>query len=329
MFTKKKYRGLGLLSGWLDSMLAAAVLREQGIEVAGVCFVTPFYGAERARQSAAHLKLPLQVVDFTEKFFPLIFAPPHGFGKGHNPCIDCHILMLREAAALMTVQGFDFLFTGEVLGQRPMSQHRGSLNLVARESGYPDLVLRPLSARLLKPTLPEREGWVDRERLLNLNGRGRKPQIALAQTYGITQYPAPAGGCLLTDPRYVARFKELLAHSEGPGPRDAELLKLGRHFRLPGGAKAVVGRIEKENDALLNLKAPGELLFKVQGFPGPSVLIPLDAAPDDLKIAAALAAAYSDAPLGTPVTVAATLDHDTRTFQLDTPAKDEFKEWLI
>ena len=177
----KTIRALGLFSGGLDSMLAAAVLRAQGIDVTLVCFVTPFFGAKRARESAAHLGLPLREVDLTDKFLPLIYDPPHGWGRGHNPCIDCHTLMLREAGALMAAEGFDFLFTGEVLGQRPMSQNRGSLNLIARESGFADLLLRPLSAKSLKTTAPEVRGWVDRERLLNLSGRGRKRQMALAQ----------------------------------------------------------------------------------------------------------------------------------------------------
>lgn len=325
----KKSRALGLLSGGLDSMLAAAVLQAQGIEVTGVSFVTPFFGADRAREAAAHLHLPLLVVDLFEKFLPLLFTPPHGFGREHNPCVDCHILMLREAGAIMEAKGLDFLFTGEVLGQRPMSQHRGALNLVARESGNPDLVLRPLSARLLKPTRPELLGWVDRERLLNLSGRGRKRQMALASEYGLTRYPSPAGGCLLTDPGYAARLKELLRHQEVVSRRDLEVLKWGRHFRLPGGAKAVVGRNHRENEALQDFLTPGDLILKVLEHPGPLVLVPGAAGEGDLEEAAALAAAYSDAPSGALVTVAAQDQAPARLFHLATPPKDRFKERLI
>jgi len=326
----RQIRALGLFSGGLDSMLAAAVLRAQGIDVTLINFVTPFYGAERARESAALLGLPLMVVDLTEKFFPLIYAPPHGFGRGHNPCIDCHILMLREAGALMLAEGFDFLFSGEVLGQRPMSQHRGALNLVARESGFPDLVLRPLSAKLLKPTRPELEGWVDREQLFDLSGRGRKRQMTLAPEYGISRYPAPAGGCLLTDPGYAGRLKELLRQQPAPVSRqDLELLKWGRHFRLAGGAKAVVGRNKRENEALLALKGPGDLLLKVQDYPGPLVWLPGSASEEDLKEAAALTAAYSDAPTGTPVTVTTQNDTPGPLFPLTTPLKDEFRGRMI
>jgi tRNA-specific 2-thiouridylase len=325
----QKKRALGLFSGGLDSMLAAAVLREQGIEVAGVTFITPFFGPERARESAAHLGIPLIEQDITEIYYPLLVAPPHGFGSRHNPCIDCHILMLREAGALMESRGFDFLFTGEVLGQRPMSQHRGSLILVARESGYQELIVRPLSARLLAPTRPELLGWVDRERLLDISGRSRKRQMELASRFGITKYPSPAGGCLLTDPGYASRLKELLARNAKPPRRDLELLKWGRHFRLPGGDKVVVGRTHKENEAIGRLVASGDLVLRVQGYPGPLVLVPVAA---DLKVmeeAGLLAASYSDAPAGCEVTVSVQQAGQTHLVKATAGPKDRFKEWLI
>lgn len=329
MTMTKTIRALGLFSGGLDSMLAAAVLRAQGIDVTLVCFVTPFFGAARARESAAHLGLPLIEVDLTDKYLPLIYDPPHGWGRGHNPCIDCHTLMLREAGALMAAAGFDFLFTGEVLGQRPMSQNRGSLNLVARESGFADLLLRPLSAKSLKTTQPEVQGWVDRERLLNLSGRGRTRQLALAVDFGITKFPAPAGGCLLTDPRYATRIKELLRHVQEASRSDLELLKYGRHFRLPGGAKAVVGRIQRENEAIETLISPGDFLLKVEQYPGPLVLGRGVASEEDLAAAAELVAAYSDAPEGAPVTVTAAPGGSDRVIRLTTPTKDRFKPWLV
>jgi tRNA U34 2-thiouridine synthase MnmA/TrmU len=310
-------------------MLAALVLMDQGVEVVGVCFASPFFGAAKAREAAAQLHIALREIDLSEKFLPLLYRPPHGWGRGHNPCIDCHILMLREAGALMEGEGCDFLFTGEVLGQRPMSQNRGTLTLVARESGYSELVLRPLSAKLLKPTQPELLGWVDRERLLDISGRGRKRQIALAQEYGISKYPAPAGGCLLTDPGYAARLKELLKHQETVSPRELELLKWGRHFRLPGGAKAIVGRTHRENEAILELAAPGDLILKLQDYPGPKVLIPGGATENAAQEAAALAAAYGDAPTDAQVTVIVQENHNTRLIHLTTPTKDQFRHWLI
>ncbi|MFZ5452205.1 MAG: tRNA 4-thiouridine(8) synthase ThiI [Thermodesulfobacteriota bacterium] len=325
----KLKRGLGLFSGGLDSMLAAAVLRAQGLEVTGIFFTTPFFGPDRARQSAAHLQLPLIVADITDKFFPLIYDPPRGFGKGHNPCIDCHLLMLREAAALMETEGFDFLFTGEVLGQRPMSQNRGSLNLIARESGVAELLLRPLSAKLLTPTQPELLGWVDREKLLDLSGRGRKRQMALAVASGITNYPAPAGGCLLTDPGYAARLKETLRHQGEVSRRDLELLKWGRHFRLPRGSKAVVGRTQRDNEALEGLIEAGDLVLKVVGYPGPLVLVIGHPSTGDLQEAAGLAAAYSDAAIETQVAVAVQGGPEPSRFHLTAPPKARFKEWLV
>jgi tRNA U34 2-thiouridine synthase MnmA/TrmU len=309
-------------------MLAGAVLRAQGIDVTFICFASPFFGPRRAREAAAHLNLPLIEVDLTEKFYPLLSAPPHGFGRGHNPCIDCHALMIREAGAVMKAEGFDFVFTGEVLGQRPMSQNRGSLNLVAKESGLADLLLRPLSAKLLKATKPELEGWVDRERLLNLSGRGRKRQIALAPEYGITRYPAPAGGCLLTDPGFALRLKELLRHRERPSRTELELLKWGRHFRLPGGAKAVVGRTQRENEAILALKAPGDLCLKLESHPGPVVLLGGGNDDQDLRTAAGLAAAYSDAPTGAAVRIMVNQDPG-RLLRLQAPPKDRFKDLRI
>jgi tRNA-specific 2-thiouridylase len=325
----KKICALGLFSGGLDSMLAAAWLRRQGIEVEGISFISPFFGAARPQESAAHLGIPLRVVDFTAKFLPLIYRPPHGFGRGHNPCIDCHILMLREAGAVMLAEGFDFLFTGEVLGQRPMSQNRGSLNLVARESGFADLLLRPLSARFLRATRPELLGWIDRDRLLDISGRGRKRQIALAPEVGITRYPAPAGGCLLTDPSYSARLKELLSHQSQASPREFELLKWGRHFRLAGGAKVVVGRTQRENEAILSLLGPKDWVLQIEGYPGPIVLAPVNAGEGDLEGAAGLAAAYSDAPSGTTVKISVQQGLESRRLQLTTPTKEPFKQWLV
>jgi tRNA-specific 2-thiouridylase len=325
----QKKRALGLFSGGLDSMLAAAVLRDQGIEVEGVAFATPFFGPERARESAAHLDMPLIEEDITEIYYPLLLAPPHGFGSRHNPCIDCHILMLRQAGVIMAARGFDFLFTGEVLGQRPMSQHRGSLILVARESGYQELIVRPLSAKLLAPTRPELLGWVDRERLLDISGRSRKHQMELASRLGITKYPTPAGGCLLTDPGYAGRLKELLGRTDKPSRRDLELLKWGRHFRLPGGAKVVVGRTHKENEAISRLLANHDLALRVQGFPGPLVLV---SGASDLQVmeeAGLLAASYSDAPEGLEVTVSARQSGQTHLVKVTAVPKGRFKEWLI
>ncbi len=237
--------------------------------------------------------------------------------------------MIREAGVVMRAEGFDLVFTGEVLGQRPMSQNRGSLNVVAKASGLAGVLLRPLSAKLLQPTRPELAGWVDRERLLDLSGRSRKRQIALAAEYGISRYPAPAGGCLLTDPGFALRLKELLRHQGRASRAELELLKWGRHFRLPGGAKAVVGRIQRENEAIANLQAPGDCSLHVENYPGPLVLVSGAATEADLGAAAGLAAAYSDAPEGAPVRVSLEEGGSVRILELVAPAKERFKGLLI
>ena len=301
----KRARALGLFSGGLDSMLAALVLRAQGVEVTGMVWVTPFFTPERAAESAAAIDLPIKVEDFTDRYLHLLYEPPRGFGKWMNPCIDCHLLMLREAGKIMEAEGYDFLFTGEVVGQRPFSQNKGSLNFIARESGYGDLLLRPLSARLLKTTRPEREGLVDRDRLLNISGRGRKRQMELAAQFGITSYPAPAGGCLLTNPGYSARLRDLVQHRPQSEltRRDLDLLKWGRHFRLKPHHEGIVGRDQRDNEALELLVRPGDVVLKAELYPGPLVVIPQAPAEADLTMAAALCASYSDAPPGEMVAV--------------------------
>jgi tRNA-uridine 2-sulfurtransferase len=301
----KRARALGLFSGGLDSMLAALVLRAQGLEVTGMVWVTPFFSSERAAESAASIDLPILVEDFTDRYLPLLYDPPRGFGKWMNPCIDCHLLMLRQAGKIMETAGYDFLFTGEVVGQRPFSQNKGSLNLIARESGYGDVLLRPLSARLLKTTRPEREHLVDRDRLLNISGRGRKPQMELAAQFGITSYPAPAGGCLLTNPGYSARLRDLVQHRPQSklNRRDLDLLTWGRHFRVTPDLKVIVGRDQRDNEALETLVRPGDVVLQAELYPGPLVLIPQAPAEVDLTLAATLCASYSAAPLGAMVAV--------------------------
>ena len=242
-------RAIGLLSGGLDSMLAARLMTDQNIEVVGMAFVTPFFGPEKARQAAEQLRIPLQVLDITQPHWAMLRRPRYGYGKGMNPCIDCHALMLHEAGKLKESLGADFLLPGKSLGQRPFSQTKPSLRAVEKASGCLDLILRPLSARMLPETRPEREGLVDRARLLDISGRSRKRQMALAETYGLKNYPSPAGGCLLTDPIFSRRLKELLAHFPEPELREIELLKTGRHFRLHPQLKLIIGRNKKENEA--------------------------------------------------------------------------------
>ncbi len=322
-------RAIGLLSGGLDSMLAARLIKDQNIDVLGVAFVTPFFGPEKAQQAADRLQLPLRVLDITRPHWTMLQQPRYGYGKGLNPCIDCHALMLREAGKLMESVGAGFLFTGEVLGQRPFSQTRPSLRAVEKTSGYLDLILRPLSALLLPETRPEREGLVDRSRLLDISGRSRKRQMALAENYGLTEYPAPAGGCLLTDPIFSRRLKELLAHSPEPELREIELLKTGRHFRLHSRLKIIVGRNKKENEAIEGLAETQDLMARCLGFPGPLVLAVGSSTAEDWEKAADMAAAYSDAPEDRMSSVQLIQKDRTWTQKVPKLPKETFKQWLL
>ena len=296
-------KAMGLISGGLDSILAAKLLLEQGIEVVGISFVTPFFSSQGAERAAHGLGIPLQVLDITEPHLAMLRHPKHGYGSNMNPCIDCHALMLREAGRMMEEGGADFLFTGEVLGQRPMSQNKAALRVVERESGYAGLILRPLSAQLLPETIPEKEGKVDRERLLGIRGRSRKRQMELAERYHITEYLSPAGGCLLTDPVFSRRLSDLFNNQGHIKIRDIELLKIGRHLRLTDALKVIVGRHAQDNENISQLAASGDDLLKVKSYPGPLCLIPYGGTSEDIKQAASICVRYSDAPTDEEVTV--------------------------
>jgi hypothetical protein len=266
--------------------------------------------------------VPLRPLDFTADIVALLKHPPHGFGSCMNPCIDCHARMLRRAGELMAREGFDFLATGEVLNERPMSQNRRSLDIVARESGFPDLVLRPLSARLLAPTRPEQDGRVDRARLLDLEGRGRRRQMALAVEYGVREYPTPAGGCKLTEPEFSARLAELKAHEGLDDLRALRLLRYGRHFRLGPRVKAVVGRNEADNAAIA-AAGEGGWLLEVPDIPGPTAWLPADAGEEAIRAAAGICVRYGDAAAGALVTVTAQRGGEERRLTLPALARDE------
>ena len=291
-------RALGLISGGLDSTLAARLLMEQGIAVSGIAFVTPFFGAAKAVAAARVVGFPLTVRDITAAHLAMVRNPPSGYGAHMNPCIDCHALMLRVAGEVMDAEGFDLLFTGEVLNERPMSQSLRSLNRVANRSGRRGHVLRPLSALRLEPTVPEREGKVDRARLLDLEGRSRRRQFELAARWGITGYPTPAGGCLLTDPNFSRRLRDLFEHGPEPDTHALELLKIGRQFRIRGGVKAAVGKNDADNKALAALRAPGDLLVRTHGVPGPVAVVSGAADETDLAVIAGICARYSDGRAG-------------------------------
>lgn len=297
------------MSGGLDSQLAVRVLQRAGAEVEGVCFVTPFFSPKAAEQAAAALGIKLNVVDFTDDEIALIENPPHGFGGAMNPCIDCHATMIRRAGEMMRERGFDFVATGEVMGQRPMSQNKQSLGIVAKSSGLEGRLVRPLSALLLEPTLPETEGTLDRTQLLDIQGRSRDRQIQLAAEFGIIDYPSPAGGCKLTEEGYGRKLKDLLEHEGLRTRRLVELLAVGRHFRLPDGTGLIVGRDRNDNAVLKDEAARGTLIAS-EGLPGPTALLLGGPKSDaDLARARQIVAAYTK---GSGVT--------DRTF---------FKDWMV
>jgi tRNA-specific 2-thiouridylase len=296
MTPPSKATAVGLVSGGLDSALAAKLVLEQGITVIGYNLRTPFLAeAHQAvvRMLAENLGIELVVEDAGEDYVELVRSPRFGRGAALNPCVDCHVYMLRRAGALMRERGAAFCFTGEVLGQRPMSQRRRQLDLIEREAGLEGKLLRPLSAKLLPPTRPEEEGLVDRSRFLALRGRTRRPQLALAKAYGVAGYSSPAGGCLLTDKNFAARLADAFAHGEY-GVDDINLLKIGRHFRLPSGAKAIVGRNEGENEKILEYLGDAGAAFEVVGVGSPVTLL-RPAREEDWPAAAALTLRYSDA----------------------------------
>lgn len=286
-------KGLSLLSGGLDSQLAVCVLRAAGAYVEGVTFATPFFQPDSAKKAAAALDLPLHVVDFTDDEIALVENPPHGFGGAMNPCIDCHARMIARAGEMMTSLGFDFVSTGEVLNQRPMSQNKQSLGVVEKCSGLKGRLLRPLCAQLLDPTIPEQEGLIDRSKLLALSGRRREPQMALAAQFGLVDYPSPAGGCKLTEKGFGRRLKDLLDHEGLRERRLVELLNIARRFRLPGGTGVILGRDAQENRTLQERLAPSDTLVAPVSVPGPTAILPSVASPADLDLAAAIVCAWS------------------------------------
>ncbi|NKB89910.1 MAG: hypothetical protein GKS06_16985 [Acidobacteria bacterium] len=309
---EKKIRALGLMSGGLDSTLAANLIQNLGVEVLGLHFSTGFCVADRHRllgnfnnrdkpyrndalHAGAQLEVPVEIIDIKDRYLPeVVLNPKHGYGSGMNPCIDCRIFMLHRAKEIMAERDYDFIFTGEVLGQRPMSQRRPPMHMIEKETGLEGLLLRPLSAHVMPPTIPEEKGWVDRDKLHGIVGRGRHKQMQLAEEFGLVDYPQPAGGCcFLPDENYSRKLRDLLTFN-GPDvdPDDMMLLKVGRHFRLGDDVKIIVGRHESENDFLERFR-DGRGSVWVEDYSSPLTLIegPLSAA--DLEFTCQITARYS------------------------------------
>ena len=331
-------KAVTLLSGGLDSTLAAKVVMEQGIELEALNFMTLFCTCTHrgatclASQKAVEtLGIPLKVFNVSEEYLSVVKDPRHGYGRNMNPCIDCRIFMLKKAKAHMEESGAAFIITGEVLGQRPMSQRKDAMRLIEKEAELEGFILRPLSAHVLPMTIPEKEGWVDREKLLMVQGRSRKPQIALADHYGIHDYPCPAGGCLLTDPGFAKRMKDLMVHDPDFSLNDVHLLKVGRHFRFSPGSKLVVGRQEEENQKIQTFAQGEDILFKVSGFPGPLSLLRGKVDDRDIERAAAITAHYSKAKdLRDAEVTYKGVDEDHPQSLLASPvARGEIEKWMI
>ncbi len=321
-------RALGLLSGGLDSSLAVLCLQRQGIDVTGVAFVTPFFGAAKARRAAEQIGIPLLVRDIGATHLEMLKNPRYGYGKNLNPCIDCHAMMFRLAGAIMIDEGFDFLFSGEVLGQRPMSQNLSALRAVAKYSGHPERILRPLSARLLPVTTMEEQGLVDRERLLDIQGRTRRRQELLAGEWGLIDYPSSGGGCLLTEKHFSDRLRDLFTFQPGCTVDDVELLKLGRQFRLSPRARLAVGRNQDDNAALTAAAREGDWLLRTPGLAGPVGVV--SGTPDgtDLQLAGAIVASYSKGKEQPSVEILAGHRHGEQRFQV-APLARELSQTLL
>ena len=285
-------KALAMISGGLDSILAAKLIKDQGIEVIGICFKSYFFGPENAYKMTKQIDIPLEVVDFSKEHFELVKSPKHGYGKNINPCIDCHAMMLNYTGKLLEKYEADFIITGEVLNQRPMSQNRISLDIVKKESGFSDKILRPLCAINLNPTKMESDGLVDREKLLDISGRSRKVQMELAEKWGIVDYPSPAGGCKLTDPGYANRLKELLGHKEVPSINDLEILKFGRHFRISEKAKIISCRTAEETIEIKKYLTTNDRIFLAEDFKGSMIIIVGEPTQEDIEFAAKVTGRY-------------------------------------
>jgi len=294
--------GVALFSGGLDSALAILLILRQDIRVTALTFMTHFGCDITDTSSCAHdpssiadkFGFTAKVVHLGEKFIEVVRHPRHGYGKNMNPCIDCRILMLREAGEFMELTGADFVFTGEVLGQRPMSQRRPQLDLIARESGIKGRLVRPLSGRLLPATDAERSGLLDRSRLEAISGRSRKRQMELAEKFGLEDYPTPAAGCLLTDPNYSRRLRDLFSHQSLVDFTDLNLLKIGRHFRLDEKSKVIVGHHEKDNAKIVRYRQDGDWMFEAKGCGSPLTLLKGVLTDENTRLAAAITARYCD-----------------------------------
>jgi len=302
---------------------------EQGIEVHALNFLTLFCTCtskgcmHQATKAAGEFGVPLKVMNITMEYMKVVEKPRHGRGRNMNPCIDCRIFTFIKARDFMKEIGASFIITGEVLGQRPMSQRRQAIELIEKESGLEGLIVRPLSAKLFEPTMPEQKGVVNRGKLLNIQGRMRTEQISLAKEMGINDYPCPAGGCLLTDKGFSDRLKDLFKYKPDYDLSDLHILKVGRQFRIKDSAKLIVGRDEKENEKLLNFLQPGDYVLDVVDIPSPIAVIKGNINSEELDMASSILVRYSDGKNSAPKVSYKILPSEESKFLTASPAKED------
>ena len=285
-------KALGLFSGGLDSMLATKLIQEQGIKVELINFYTPFFPPKNAIEISKQIKIPLKEIDVTKDYLKMLRKPKHGYGSEMNPCIDCKIFMLKKAKDYAKKIGAKFIFTGEVLGERPMSQNKNAFEMIEKEAGLKGKLLRPLSANLLHITEAEKK-WIDRNKLLDISGRRREMQFKLLKKFRIKKYHSPSGGCLLTYKEFAKKIRDLLKHNKKITTKDLELLKIGRHFRFKNN-KIIVGRDKDENEKLLELKQKTNYIFEVPNVGSPITILQGRKTKESIIKAAQLTARYSD-----------------------------------
>ncbi|MDP8204346.1 MAG: tRNA (5-methylaminomethyl-2-thiouridylate)-methyltransferase [Candidatus Tenebribacter mawsonii] len=326
---KREHKCFALFSGGLDSILAVMHMKNLGYEVLPIFFSTPFFGADKAQETANKMGFNLIVHDLTDLHLKMLENPKYGYGKNLNPCIDCHGLMFHEAGRLMKEYNVDFIISGEVMGQRPMSQRKDALNSVGKLSEIKDLLIRPLSQKLLADTLPIRDGWVIKDEMLDFQGRNRKRQMKLAEEYGIDFYPSPGGGCLLTDAGFSKKLKDLMSHNM-MNERSIEFLKTGRHLRINDKIKLIIGRNKDENNTISEL-AHDEIVLQAKDSPGPLGILQSNnkLEIDDIKLAGSILLRYISKVLNSEIILYGKNFELNDEIEADKMNDEEAKQYLI